>query len=368
MPQTTSHERRVDALQGALEARGLSGALLSRPQHVFYFTGVMPGASPAFLLVQPQHILAVAPEPVGRVETVTYVDYDIFNGWQVTEAAARALEQAVARCGWAGRTVGMELAHLPAAFMAIAQRQIGLAADLDDLLWSLRRIKDADEIAEIEANVAGNDRVFETVQAAIRPDVSELEVWGVIHQTLTANAGGPISIEADLGAGVRGSYSAAKPGAKRLQPGDAVFVDIYSAAHGYYADTTRVFTVGTPTARQRGIHDLLVAAQAAGEAQLRPGTPANVVDAAVRGVIERAGYGPQFDHDSGHAYGVFQREPPYFMPASTLSVEAGMIVALEPGIYIPGWGGMRLESTYLIEADGARRLDHFPRELIICQG
>jgi Xaa-Pro aminopeptidase len=366
MAETTPHQRRINALREALDASGLAGALLSRPQHVFYFTGVMPGASPSFLLVQAQHVLAVAPAPVGQVETVTYVDYDIYNGWQVTAAAAKALERALARCGWSSQTVGLERAHLPVAFMTAAHRHIRSAADLENLLWRVRRVKDASEIAQIETNVAGNDQVFRAVQVAIRPGVSELEVWGVMYQTLAGNAGGPISLEADLGAGVRGSQSAAKAGPNRLQTGDALFVDIYSATRGYYADTTRVFTVGAPNARQREIHDLLAAAQAAGEALLHPGVPAQVVDAMVRGVIERAGYGPQFDHDSGHAYGIFQREPPYLMPASTLTVEAGMVLALEPGIYIPGWGGMRLESTYLIEAQGARRLDQFPRELIAC--
>jgi Xaa-Pro aminopeptidase len=366
MAETTPHERRINTLREALDAAGLAGALLSRPQHMFYFTGVMPGASPSFLLVQPQHILAVAPSPVGQVETITYVDYDIYTGWQVTEAAAQALERALACCGWAGATVGLELAHLPAVFMSVVLGHIRSAADLEDLLWRVRRVKDAGEIAEIETNVAGNDRVFGAVQAAIRPGVSELKVWSVIYQTLADTAGGPISLEADLGAGTRGSYSAAKPGRNQLQAGDTIFVDIYSATHGYYADTTRVFTVGAPNARQQQIHDILVTALAAGEALLHPGVSAKAVDAAVRSVIERAGYGPQFDHDSGHAYGIFQREPPYLMPASTQAVEEGMIMALEPGIYIPGWGGMRLESTYVIESRGARRLDRFPRELITC--
>ena len=368
MPEVTVYERRVNALREALEAGSLAGALLSRRQHVFYFTGVMPGASPAFLLAGPRQLVAVSPSPMERVETLIYTDYDIYHGWQVTEAAAAALELALGRCDWAGRTVGLELAHLPTAYGNVARRRIGAAADLEDLLWDLRSIKDTGEIAQIEANLAANDRAFETVQAVIRPGVTALQVWGAIYQTLANHAGGPVTLEADLGAGARGSCSAAKPGLEPLKAGDTVFVDIYSALHGYYADSTRVFAVGEPAPRQREIHDLLVQAQTAGEQLLKPGVPARAVDAAVRGVIERAGLGPHFDHDSGHGYGIFQREPPYLMPASALTLKEGMVIAVEPGIYIPGWGGMRLESTYVIEGRGARRLDHFPRELTVCAG
>jgi Xaa-Pro dipeptidase len=366
MPNIALNSRRLEALRAALEAQGLSAALLSRPQHLFYFTGAMPGPSPAFLLVLPRQVIAVASSPLANFETITYTDYDIHNGWSVTEGATRALEQALAGRSLASQAVGLELAHLPAAFIPALQRHGAAPIELGDLLWGLRRIKDADEIAQIEANVEANDRVFRAVQAAIRSGIGELDLWATIYRTLCDAAGGPITLEGDLGVAQRGSNPDAKPGHERLASGDALFVDVYSAIHGYYADTTRVFSVGEPTAKQREVFDILANAKAMGESQLRPGVPANVVDAAVRGVIEQAGYGAYFPHHSGHAYGIFQQERPYFIPAERVPLEAGMIVTLEPGIYIPGWGGMRLESNYAIGAAGARRLDQFPSELIIC--
>ena len=367
MSDVTTYGRRLEALRAALEAQGLAGALLSRPQHLFYFTGAMPGPSPAFLLVLPRRVVAVAASPLTKsCETITYTDYDIRNGWSVVEGARRALEEALAGAGLRGKDVGLELAHLPAVFIPAIQGHIGAPYELDDLLWSLRRIKDAGEIAQIEANVAANDRVFRTVQAAIRPGISELELWALVYQTLCDAAGGPITLEGDLGVGTRGSNPDAKPGRERVASGEALFVDVYSALHGYYADTTRVFSVGEPAAKGRAIFNVLAEAKAAGESRLRAGVPANDVDAAVRGVVERAGYGANFPHHSGHAYGIFQQERPYLIPAEKMPLEAGMIVTLEPGIYIPGWGGMRLESNYVIGAQDARRLDQFPSELIIC--
>jgi Xaa-Pro aminopeptidase len=342
------------------------GAILSRPQHLFYFTGAMPGSSPAFLIVLPQKVIAAASSSLANCETVTYTDYDIHHGWSVTEGATGVLEQALAGSRLAGEDVGLELTHMPAVFMPVIQRHIGTPREIGDLLWGLRQVKDAGELAQIEANVAGNDRAFRAVQEAIRPGIVELDLWTIVYHTMCDVAGGPITLEGDLGAGPRGSNPDAKPGHERLSPGDALFVDIYSAIHGYYADTTRVFTVGEPNDKQRELHHILEDALAAGEAALRPGVRACEVDAAVRGVIERSGYEAYFPHHSGHAYGIFQQERPYLIPAETMPLEEGMIVTLEPAIYIPGWGGMRLEGNYVISAGGARRLDRFPSELTVC--
>ncbi len=366
MSGSTAHERRIEALRAALAGEGLAGALLSRPQHLFYFTGATAGAAPAFLLVLPQSLVAVAPAPLGACETVTYTDYDIHRGWSLVEGAERALDQALARSGLEGRPLGLELSHLPAAFMPAVARHAGAPRDIAGLLWSLRKRKDAVEVAQIEANVRANDQAFADLRAALRPGVADVELWAVMHQALCRAAGGPVILEADLGVGVRSDNPDAKPCGARLAAGDTVFADLYSASHGYYADTTRVFTLGEPSARQRELHAILAEALAAGEAQLGPGVAANAVDAAVRGVIERAGYGPQFPHHSGHAYGIFQQERPYLIPAEAMPLEEGMIVTLEPGIYIPGWGGMRLEGNYLITAGGMRTLDQFPRRLAAC--
>jgi Xaa-Pro aminopeptidase len=360
-------DKRVEKLRAALDEAGLRAVILSRPQHIFYFTGIQPGPSPALLVVTKLRVMGIAPAPLGTCETITYPDYDIHLGWNAMEAAAQALDQALSASFPLGRIVGLELDHLPAAFMPVALRHLREPRDAREMLWKIRRIKDAQELAQIEANVAGNDRVFQALSGALHPGMEALDAWRVIQNTLCANAGAPVVLEGDLGAGVRGSNPDAKPGHVQLQAGETIFVDIYSATNGYYADTTRVFSLGQPDDRQREIYSVLRQALQAGEGTLRAGSPANMVDAAVRGVIEKAGYGPNFPHHSGHAYGLFQQEKPYLIPAETIPLEAGMIITLEPGIYLPGWGGMRLEGNYLIQEDGARRLDQFPSDIITCE-
>lgn len=364
-PAGTACARRIDALRDVLEENRLGGAILSRPEHVFYFTGTLPGPSPAFLIVLPQTLIAVAPTTIAGYETITYTDYDIHNGWDVGQEASRALAHALS-ARKSRRPVGAELVHLAATYGTAVHDAVGELYGIADLLWRLRRIKDDNEIARIEANVAGNDRVFRTVRDTLAPGMTEIDLWALVYRTMCENAGGPIALEADVGAGTRASNPDVKPTAAEIASGDVVLVDVYSATHGYYADTTRVFILDEPSTQQRQIHDILAAALTAGEATLAPGVSGSEVDAAVRGVIERAGYGPHFPHHSGHAYGLFQQERPYLIPAETLPLEAGMVVTIEPGIYLAGWGGMRLEGSYVITETGARRMDCFPSSLITC--
>jgi len=359
-------ENRVSRLREQIAGAGMRAAIISRPQHIFYFTGVMPGPGPALLLLTQSRMLGIAPAPLGAAETLTYVDYDIRQGWNVFASVAGLLDRALADLFPIGRIVGLELDHFPAVWMPVALHHMREIRPLKDLLWKVEKIKDSQELKQIETNVTGNDHIFQSVQAALHPNMAELELWAVIQKGLNQNAGGPVFLEADLGAGIKGSNPDAKPGDKLLKQGETVFIDIYSNTGGYYGDTTRVFAVGNPDERHKAVFGVLQAALQSGMARLVPGTPANQVDAAVRGVIERAGYGENFPHHSGHAYGLFQQERPYFIPAESTPLEAGMIVTLEPGIYIPGWGGMRLEGNFIIEPNGARRLDRFPSELVVC--
>jgi Xaa-Pro aminopeptidase len=366
MVEMTVLDKRLARLREGMEREQIDVALISRPQHVFYFSGVMPGSAPVLLMVTPERELAIAPAPLGDIETFIYRDYDIQRGWNVSQSVGELLDRAISSNLPLEKNVGLELDHLQAAWMPVILKHLREPRDLKELLWKVRRLRDETELLQIQTNIAGNDRMFEEVRAMLRPGISELDVWAVIQKTLNENAGEPVRLEADLGAGLRGSGPDAKPGKEILKAGEAVFIDVYSATHHYYADTTRVLTLGTPDDRQKQIHAVLRAAMDAGEKQLQPGTPANRIDAAVRGIISAAGFGENFPHHSGHAYSIFQQDKPYFIPAERTPVEAGMVVTLEPGIYIPGWGGMRIESNFLIESDGPRRLDQYPLDITIC--
>ena len=365
-PIEHDHVRRLGALRERLAANGLAAAILSRPEHVFYFTGLLPGSHPALLAVLPQTEIALAPRPARGIETIVYTSYDISRGWDINKGVAGALAGALSGRGLGSRSVGLELDHLPASQLAVIAAEVGESRDIGALLWRLRRVKDDAEIAQIQANVAGNDRLFETVREVLRPGVSEVELWSAMFRTRCEITGGPALLAGDLGGGIRSRNPDASPTLERLHPGEQLLVDIYPGTSGYYADTTRSFVLGEPSVLQGKIHTILEQALAAGESTLLPGTRACEVDAVVRGTIEAAGYGPNFPHHSGHAFGLFPQELPFLIPAETTTLESGMTVTLEPGIYIDGWGGMRLEGNYLVADTGPRRLDHFPSKLTVC--
>ena len=362
-----SHLRRVAALQAALEQDGVACAVLSRPQHLTYYGGLSAGSAPLFLLVSLRAIAAVAARERGEIsgiETFPYVSYDIQQGWSVPDAAGAALGQALDSLCPHTATLGLETPFLASNFLQVVAGKSAAQRDLGGLLWELRKIRDAGELERIRANQAGNDLAFARLREQIQAGTAEFELWATMQRTLCETAGEPVNLQADLGVGLRGVLGDAKAGPYRVEEGDAVFADLYTSVRGYTADTTRTFIAGKASPKQREVHGVLLAALAAGEARLRPGERACDVDAAVRGTIARAGYGANFPHHSGHASGLFHQDRPYFIPADPTPLEAGMVVTLEPGIYITGWGGMRLEHNYLVESSGPPAvLDQYPLDL-----
>jgi Xaa-Pro aminopeptidase len=147
--------------------------------------------------------------------------------------------------------------------------------------------------------------------------------------------------------------------------GDLVLLDFGAAVDGYKGDTTRMAVVGPPDARQVELHALVLEAHDAAIAAVRPGATSGDVDAAARTVITDAGLGGRFIHRVGHGIGLQVHEDPSLDPGSTLVLEAGMTFTIEPGVYIPGWGGIRVEDDLVVEVAGARLLTTAPRELFV---
>jgi len=341
-------------------------SLITQPRHVFYFTGILPGGSPSFLLVSLNRLSMIAPIESEEYETVKYLDYDIWNECDVQKNIVAAIQLGLVIHGSKASSLGIEKSNIPGYIWSSLDVEPNRTADIDLLLWNIRKIKDDLEIAQIETNVQINDRIFTHLHQFLHPGVSELDVWSSIHQFMRRESGEWFKLEGDLGAGVRGADLGAQPGNATLEKGDCVFIDIYSSMHGYYADTTRVFAIGKPTQKQINIHKIIEEALLAGEQALRPGVPASEIDRIVRKSIEKSGFGENFPHHTGHAYGLFQQEKPFIIPADHTILEKGMILTIEPGIYLHDWGGMRIESNYLLTESGNRMLDRYPRNLSIC--
>ncbi len=241
------------------------------------------------------------------------------------------------------------------------------------LVESRRQIKDDAEIAALRRACAITDDAFADLCTWLQPGITERDAAARLERTMQdLGAAGP-AFATILASGPNGSRPHHDPGARTLQAGDLVTIDFGALVDGYHADMTRTVALGTPPAELAAIHDLVRRAQQAGVDAAVPGRPTGDVDAACRTLISDEGHGEHFPHGTGHGVGLEIHEQPFLhRPGSTppgargqaATLRARMTVTVEPGVYLPGTGGVRIEDVVLIGESGAERLTTSPRDLI----
>jgi Xaa-Pro aminopeptidase len=234
--------------------------------------------------------------------------------------------------------------------------------DVSPEIRRLRRIKHQVELDNLSRAAAITDAVTEEVVNRLHAGQTELEVSVLIGSAI-GEQGGTLSFESLVQSGPNSALPHMRPTSRKLAAGDLVLLDFGAAFDGYRADTTRMAVVGDPSARHKEIHGLVLAAHDAAIAAVRAGTTTGAVDAAARQVIEAAGMGDRFFHRVGHGLGLEAHEDPSVDPGSAIVLEAGMVFTIEPGIYIPGWGGVRIEDDVVVEPSGCRVLTKADRSL-----
>jgi Xaa-Pro aminopeptidase len=234
------------------------------------------------------------------------------------------------------------------------------------LVQRLRAVKDDDEVAALRRACAVGDAALAGLLAAggLRPGRSEREVALDLEDRMRAlGAAGP-AFDTILAAGAHSAVPHHRPTTAVLEPGDLVKLDFGALVDGYHSDMTRTVVLGPAAGWQRELHALVAQAQAAGRAALAPGTEVSAVDAAARGVVERAGRGEEFVHGLGHGVGLQIHEAPALSSTGTGVLAAGMALTVEPGVYVPGRGGVRIEDTLVVRDGAPELLTHTARELL----
>lgn len=285
-----------------------------------------------------------------------------FWTWRDDDGPEGALRRLLADFGLAGQGLSVALDETMRADFALllldalpgARRSF-----LPDTVGYLRSRKDAVEYAILKENAVLNDGAMVAAFDALRPGMTELEVAEVIHAHYRAH-GAETEFSSVCFAG-NGAFPHHHTGMARLEPGMAVLVDIGSRMKGYPSDMTRVGYFGPAPEGFAEIHAIVDAAVRAAIAAARPGARACDVDRAAREVITAAGYGPQFLHRTGHGVGIDIHEGPYITATAQTVLEEGMVFSIEPGIYLPGRFGLRLEEVVILRADGAEVLSDLPR-------
>jgi Xaa-Pro aminopeptidase len=226
------------------------------------------------------------------------------------------------------------------------------------LLAPLRAIKSADEIRLLETAAAHADRVIEQTADFLAPGRSEVEVAGFVFEQFAAL--GDSETWAIVASGPNSAIPHHHGSERRIEENDIVLLDLGAFHEGYGSDITRTFWIGEPPAEARHVYDIVDEARRTGQVASRDGADPEAVDQAARDVIERAGYGEAFTHRLGHGVGLDVHEPPYLVKGNHAPLAAGMVHSVEPGIYLPGRFGIRLEDTVVVESRGARALNRAP--------
>jgi Xaa-Pro aminopeptidase len=232
-----------------------------------------------------------------------------------------------------------------------------------DLIKRLRQQKDKEELANIRMAVRRAEEAFLALKAEIKPGATEQGLGSKLEFLMREKGARKAAFDTIVASGDNGAMPHASVTNRRIKKGDMVTFDFGAEANGYYSDITRTFCVGRPSARQREIHDLVLRAQSAAVQSISIGVPCKSVDTAAREVIKGAGHGMHFGHGTGHGIGLMVHEGPSVSPLSHDTVEEDMVFTVEPGVYIPGWGGVRIEDMVLVTDKGVKVLTTLPREL-----
>lgn len=232
------------------------------------------------------------------------------------------------------------------------------------LIESLMITKDAEEIENIESAVKISDVAFERILQIIRPGVRENEIAAELEYQMKMLGSEKPSFETIIASGLRSAMPHGIASNKKVKKGEFVTLDFGATFKGYASDITRTVVVGKATSRQKKIYSLVKKAQAAGTRKARAGLATAKLDKHVRDIIERAGYGAQFGHGLGHGLGLLIHDFPRVSPLSEEILRPNMVVTIEPGVYIEGWGGVRIEDDVVITRSGCRILNKADKSLL----
>ena len=236
----------------------------------------------------------------------------------------------------------------------------------DGLVEELRRVKDEGELARIEAACGIADAALASVLKTLLGLPTEREFGLELDFAMRRLGAADVSFETIVASGPNGAKPHARPSDRRIAAGELVVLDFGALVDGYHSDMTRTVCVGEPsTGRLSEIEAVVRGAQAAGVAAVRAGVGAREVDEVCRSFIADAGFGDRFIHGTGHGVGLDIHEFPLLAQTATASLEAGFVVTVEPGVYLPDEGGVRIEDSVVVTADGCRRLTNAPKDLVI---
>jgi Xaa-Pro aminopeptidase len=355
-----SHAARLAAARAAMEAAEVESMLVCDLTNIRYLTGF--AGSNALVVIGPQTSTLLTDfryqtrsEPLRE-----WVDVELAERDVIRTAADRLSELT-----GGARRVGFEPSQLTFERHAILAAVHDGLVPVPGLVEGLRVTKDVDELAAVRASAALIEPVYTALAAEGLTGRREADVAWRVRELFHEGGADGLSFDTIVASHERGAQPHASPGRDLIGPDTLVTIDLGCMYSGYASDCTRTFATGTPPVALTDAYAVCLEAQLAAMDAVRPGARAADVDAAARSVIERAGHGERFGHPTGHGVGLDIHEAPRLGAASSATLEPGMVVTVEPGIYLPGEGGVRIEDLVVVTSTGGERLTMYPKELTV---
>lgn len=356
----------IKRIQEALIRQDLDAILLTDEKNQRYAAGfpftdglVLVGREKAWLLTDSRYIEA-AEAAAGGCCTVQMFDRE--------HSLGDLLRGALRECG--AEKLAAEDTRMSHARWSTMEKLLGVSLlPAGDLMGELRASKSEEEIASLIRAQRISEKALEEVLPIIRPGMTEKEVMAELVYHMLKNGSEGNSFDPIVVAGAKTSMPHGVPGDNVIRDGDFITMDFGSLSDGYCSDMTRTVAVGHATEEMRHIYGIVLEAQLAGIAAARSGVAGSVIDKAARDVIEKAGYGPYFGHGFGHSLGLDIHEPPNAGPRGETPMAVNDVCSAEPGIYLPGKFGVRIEDVMIIRPEGAEVITKAPKmELIVLKG
>jgi len=354
---------RLAALRRKLNEHPLDGLIVTSLPSIRYLTGF--SGSAGVLCVTPGVALFFSDfryreQAAEEIGDVARISIDNGSAWERLFAALPEFLR--------GGTLGFEAEHLTAreaARLTERERPWKLAPTVG-LVEGLRAVKSPEEVEAIRRAGSVATTALEEVAPRIRAGMTEFEIAAMLEGALRIGGSEWFAFPTIVASGPRSALPHARTSGRVVAPGDFLLLDFGAVVDGYCSDITRTFVVGAePTAQQREIHALVRRAQQAALRGLRAGLSGRQGDALARDVIEQGGHGPAFGHSLGHGLGLEVHEGPRVARTSDEVLDAAAVVTVEPGVYLEGWGGVRIEDDVVLRSQGAELLTEFPRDLMV---
>lgn len=350
-------QKRLANLHQLMEKHNLDGIIVTKPENRRYFSGFTGSAGLLFIRRQSQKLITdfryieqakqqaplyqIIRHKVSIFDTLSEIANDLgdlrlgfesdFVTWEIHRNLVKSLPQA-------------EL----------------IPIQID----ALRMIKDADELNLLKTAVDIADSAFNQILSIIKPGITELEIALELEYQMRKLGSNKPAFDTIVASGARGALPHGQASTKVIENGDFITIDFGAVYQGYHSDMTRTVVVGKATVKQRDIYNVVLAAQLAGINAVKAGKSGRDVDAVSRQVISDAGYGEFFGHGLGHGVGLVIHEDPRLSPSSDNILAEDMVVSVEPGIYLPDWGGVRIEDLVVVSAAGCTILTTSCKDLI----